>query len=172
MRQRLQRCAKPIFHPARPVRDTAQLTVFTAEKRHDPVRLPQWIRFQNNRVALKERHATFLVTRELIMPESIRATGNCHGNANFRCRWTRVEGNGERTILWRRDAQLNYPADALPSEVILGARLLHLDGCDSEAALKAARLARSAGIPVVADIDELYGPQTEELLKRADYVIV
>jgi len=83
-----------------------------------------------------------------------------------------VEGVGERTILWRRDPQLNFPAVAVPSEVILSAQLLHLDGCDSEAAVKAARLARSAAIPVVADIDEMYGPETEELFKRTDYVIV
>src|SRR5437867_1760253 len=77
MRQRLQRCAEPVLHPPRPVCDPAQLPMFAAEKRHDPVCLPQWIRFQNNRVALKERHATFLVTRELITPDSVRATGNC-----------------------------------------------------------------------------------------------
>ena len=43
-----------------------------------------------------------------------------------------VEGIGEHTILWRRDAQLNYPADALPSEVILGARLLPPPGPSGE----------------------------------------
>jgi sulfofructose kinase len=82
-----------------------------------------------------------------------------------------VENVGERTILWRHDPQLNYPADAVTPEVITGGRILHLDGCDSEAALKAARLARGAGIPVVIDIDELYGPHTEELLTYVDYLI-
>src|SRR5262249_12351640 len=74
-----------------------------------------------------------------------------------------VEGVGERTILWRRDAELNYPVDAVSPEIIRNSRLLHLDGCDSSAALRAARLARHAGIPIVIDIDEWYGPETEEL---------
>jgi len=82
-----------------------------------------------------------------------------------------VEGVGERTILWRRDPELNYPADAVSPELIRNARLLHLDGCDSAAALKAARLAHGGGIPIVIDIDELYGPETEELLETVDYLI-
>jgi sulfofructose kinase len=83
-----------------------------------------------------------------------------------------VEGVGERTILWQRDPKLEYPADAVSQEAIESARLLHVDGCDMEASIKAARIARSAGLPVVADIDEVYGPLTEDLLKRTDYVIV
>ena len=81
------------------------------------------------------------------------------------------EGIGERTILWRRDPQLSYPAEQLRRELIVGARLLHLDGCDAAAALQAARWAREAGIPVVIDIDELYDDSTQELLRLADYLI-
>src|SRR6185295_173303 len=66
------------------------------------------------------------------------------------------EGVGERTILWRRDPLLQYPAEALNRELILDARLLHLDGCDSAAALQAARWAREGGLPVTIDIDEIY----------------
>src|SRR5262245_3669980 len=83
-----------------------------------------------------------------------------------------AEGVGERTIFWQRDPQLDYPADAVPQEVIEAAKILHLDGCDADAAVRAARIAHSAGIPVVADIDEVYGPQTEDLIKRTDYVII
>lgn len=81
------------------------------------------------------------------------------------------EGVGERTILWHRDPRLIYPAGELRAEVITDARLLHLDGRDSEAALRAARIARSAGIPVMVDIDKRYDETTERLLETVDYLI-
>jgi sugar/nucleoside kinase (ribokinase family) len=81
------------------------------------------------------------------------------------------QGVGERTILWRRDPRLQYPAGELRREMITGGRVLHLDGCDSEAAIQAARWARQAGMPVVIDIDEIYDESTHELLKLTDYLI-
>jgi sugar/nucleoside kinase (ribokinase family) len=81
------------------------------------------------------------------------------------------EGVGERTILWQRDPRLSYPVAQLQREFITSARILHLDGCDSAAALQAARWAREAGIPVIIDIDELYDDSTHELLRLVDYLI-
>jgi sulfofructose kinase len=81
------------------------------------------------------------------------------------------EGIGERTILWRRDPRLQYPVEALRREMILGGRVLHLDGCDSAAALQAARWAREAGVLIVIDIDEMYDESTHELLRLVDYLI-
>jgi len=81
------------------------------------------------------------------------------------------EGVGERTILWRRDPKLQFPVEALQRETITSARVLHIDGCDSEAALQAARWAKEAGLPVVIDIDEVYGESTHELLRLVDYLI-
>lgn len=81
------------------------------------------------------------------------------------------DGIGERTILWRRDPLLQYPVAELDRSMILRARILHLDGCDSAAALQAARWAREIGIPVVIDIDEVYDDSTHELLRLVDYLI-
>jgi sulfofructose kinase len=81
------------------------------------------------------------------------------------------EGIGERTILWRRDPALQYPIRELRRDMITNAKILHLDGCDSAAALQAARWAREAGRPVVIDIDEIYDESTHELLGLADYLI-
>lgn len=78
---------------------------------------------------------------------------------------------GERTILWHRDPKLIYPAAELQPGDITDARLLHLDGRDSEAALRAARIARAAGIPVMVDIDKLYDETTGRLLETVDYLI-
>src|SRR5262245_50205620 len=81
------------------------------------------------------------------------------------------EGVGERTILWRRDPALQYPVGELQRDLITNGRILHLDGCDSAAALQAARWAREAGIPIVIDIDEIYDDSTHELLRNVDYLI-
>ena len=81
------------------------------------------------------------------------------------------EGIGERTILWRHDPRLRYPAEELRREMIGGGRILHLDGCDSAAAIQAARWAKEDGMPVVIDIDELYDESTHELLGLVDYLI-
>jgi sugar/nucleoside kinase (ribokinase family) len=80
-------------------------------------------------------------------------------------------GIGERTILWRHDPRLTFPRAMLRREMIVDGRALHLDGCDSEAALQAALWAREAGMPVVIDIDEIYDDGTHELLKHVDYLI-
>ncbi len=46
-----------------------------------------------------------------------------------------------------------------------------MDGYDTAAATVAAGWARAAGIPVIADLDELY-PGLEKLLENVDYLIV
>jgi sulfofructose kinase len=81
------------------------------------------------------------------------------------------EGVRERAILWHRDPKLSYPVEQLRRESIVNARILHLDGCDTAAALQAAWWAHDAGIPVVIDIDELYDESTHELLRLVDYLI-
>jgi sugar/nucleoside kinase (ribokinase family) len=84
-----------------------------------------------------------------------------------------VDAEGERTVLCRRDPQDRLtlePAD-LQRSWIERARILHIDGHDTAAATTAARWARAAGVPVVADLDELY-PGIEELLELIDYPIV
>ena len=72
-------------------------------------------------------------------------------------------------------------ADAIPASFckpedldrawIVNARALHVDGLETAAATLAASWARSAGIPVIADLDELY-PGVEELIANVDYLIV
>jgi sulfofructose kinase len=82
-----------------------------------------------------------------------------------------VDGEGERTVLCRRDDRLVLQPDDLKQEWIVNARALHVDGYDTAAATTAARWARAAGIPVVADLDEIY-PGVEALLENIDYLIV
>jgi sulfofructose kinase len=53
----------------------------------------------------------------------------------------------------------------------VNARALHVDGFETAAAITAARWARAEGIPVIADLDEIY-PGVEELIENVDYLIV
>jgi sugar/nucleoside kinase (ribokinase family) len=82
-----------------------------------------------------------------------------------------VDKGGERTVLCRRDERLVLQPEDLDREWIVNARALHVDGYDTAAATVAAGWARAAGIPVIADLDELY-PGVEELIENIDYLIV
>ena len=82
-----------------------------------------------------------------------------------------VNPEGERTVLCQRDPRLILKPEELRQEWIVNARALHVDGFDTAAATQAARWARAAGIPVIADLDELY-PGVEDLLENIDYLIV
>jgi sulfofructose kinase len=81
-----------------------------------------------------------------------------------------VDDKGERTVLWKRDERLTLQPAELQREWVVDARVLHVDGHDTAAAAVAAGWAREAGVPVVADLDELY-PGVKELLPKLDYFV-
>ena len=81
-----------------------------------------------------------------------------------------VDDSGERTVLWKRDDRLTLRPGELQQDWIVNARALHVDGHDTAAATAAAGWARTANIPVIADVDDLY-PGVEALLKTVDYLI-
>lgn len=81
-----------------------------------------------------------------------------------------VDDSGERTVLWKRDGRLTLRPEELQRDWILHSRALHVDGHDTAAAAQAAAWARAAGIPVIADLDELY-PGVEALLDNVDYLV-
>lgn len=76
---------------------------------------------------------------------------------------------GERTVFWDRDKRLALSAREIEREAITSAKALLVDGCDVEACLQAARWARQAGIPVVADLDTAYR-KVEKLFPLIDYL--
>jgi len=82
-----------------------------------------------------------------------------------------VDGTGERTVLCRKDVRLILRPDELRREWIEDARVLHVDGYDTAAATLAAGWAQERGIPVVADLDELY-EGVAALMEKVDYLIV
>ena len=77
---------------------------------------------------------------------------------------------GERTVFWDRHPRLALRAAELVRGAIVSARVLHLDGCDVGACSAAARWARAAKVPVIADLDTVY-PNIERLLPLVDYLV-
>lgn len=82
-----------------------------------------------------------------------------------------VDDGGERTVLCRRDDRLALQPQELNCAWIERARALLIDGHDTAAATLAAKWARAASIPVIADLDETY-PGVDELIANIDYLIV
>lgn len=80
------------------------------------------------------------------------------------------QATGERTVFWDRDPRLAISPSDLSRQAVCSAKVVHLDGCDVEACLQAARWARRAGIPVVADLDTVY-KKVEQLFPWIDYLI-
>jgi sulfofructose kinase len=82
-----------------------------------------------------------------------------------------VDGAGERTVLSKRVERMQLEPQYLDRNWIANAKALLVDGYDTAAATRAAVWAREAGIPVVADLDEIY-PGVETLIENTDYLIV
>lgn len=82
-----------------------------------------------------------------------------------------VDDGGERTVFCRRDERLVLQPEEMDRAWIERSRALLIDGHELAAATVAAKWARAAGIPVIADLDELY-PGIDELIANIDYLIV
>ena len=73
------------------------------------------------------------------------------------------EQAGERIVLWDRHEGLTLRPRELPPEILTAARVVHVDDVDQDAAIRAALIARAAGVVVTSDIDRIT-PRTEELV--------
>ena len=80
------------------------------------------------------------------------------------------QSTGERTVFWNRPECLTIDPSAITADKITCARMLHIDGHDTPAVAKAARLARENGIQVSVDVDTIY-PGFENVLPLVDYLI-
>ncbi|MCL4401136.1 MAG: PfkB family carbohydrate kinase, partial [Acidobacteria bacterium] len=77
---------------------------------------------------------------------------------------------GERTVLWNRPDCLRIDPGQIAPEQIVCARLLHIDGHDTPAVERAARIAREAGMAVTVDVDTIYHG-FERVLPFVDYLV-
>lgn len=82
-----------------------------------------------------------------------------------------VDAGGERTVMnLREEPQLLRPEE-LDRAWITNARCLLVDGLETAAAIRAASWAHEVGIPIVADLDEMY-EGVEDLAALVDYLVV
>ena len=77
---------------------------------------------------------------------------------------------GERTILWKRDADLSYSAADAPLDLARTAKILHMTPHDTAASIVMAEAARQAGTIVSLDIDNTFD-EVETLLGLTDIMI-
>jgi ribokinase/sulfofructose kinase len=78
--------------------------------------------------------------------------------------------NGERTVIWKRDARLSYNEAEAPVELVRRASVLHLTPHDARAAIRLARAAHACGTIVSIDVDNVFDG-IEELLPLVDLLI-
>jgi len=112
-----------------------------------------------------------------IQMESLRSTGmdlhdvevrtNC---ANQSAYIVIEQSTGERTVFWSRPDCLTLDPERITDANIACARMLHIDGHDTPAVEKAARVARAHGIPVSCDVDTIY-PGFDRVLPLVDYLV-
>lgn len=80
------------------------------------------------------------------------------------------EQTGERTVIWKRDAKLSFAAGDAPIAAIKRSRVLHMTHHDTAACIRLATEARSHGIPVSLDVDNVVDG-VEDLLPLIDVLI-
>ncbi len=80
------------------------------------------------------------------------------------------QSTGERTVFWNRPDCLRLQPESITPDKISGSRMLLIDGHDTPAVEKAARLARGLGIPVAVDVDTIYHG-FDRVLESIDYLV-
>jgi sugar/nucleoside kinase (ribokinase family) len=83
-----------------------------------------------------------------------------------------AEEGRTRTIFYDLAGSTGADPDAPPADVLRSARVLLIDHYGVEGMTRAARIAREAGIPVVADFEHHEWPGFAELLALVDHLVV
>jgi sulfofructose kinase len=82
------------------------------------------------------------------------------------------ESRQSRTILYDLSGSVGADPELPPADIIRSTRVLFVDHYGIEGMIRAARIARSAGIPVVADLERNDWPGFDQLLDLVDHLIV
>lgn len=82
------------------------------------------------------------------------------------------EKAGTRNIFYSTAGVIGAGATHPPEQVIRASRVLFVDRFGMAGMIRAARIARAAGIPVVADLENSDVPRFNELFRLADHLIV
>lgn len=79
---------------------------------------------------------------------------------------------GTRNIFFDASAPVGASASGPSEGLIRSASVLFVDHLGPEGALRAVRIARNSGVPVVADFEEGNAPPFKELLEQVDHLIL
>ncbi len=82
------------------------------------------------------------------------------------------QSTGQRCILYSREAFTEPPPDAITPTLVAGCRVLFVDSTVIASGTRAAAIARSHTIPVVADIESDSDSRLPDLLRHIDHLIV
>lgn len=99
--------------------------------------------------------------------EDVEVRANCPNQAAY---IVIDQSTGERTVFWSRPDCLRLEPESITEQKIAMARMLHIDGHDTEAVAKAAEIARRLSIPVSVDVDTVY-PGFDRVLANTDYLV-
>jgi sugar/nucleoside kinase (ribokinase family) len=78
--------------------------------------------------------------------------------------------SGDRTVMWDRHPGLTMAPEDVPEEAVRSCRVLLVDCHDTQAATRAARVARAARIPTVIDVEKVR-TGIGDLLREIDVII-
>lgn len=77
-----------------------------------------------------------------------------------------------RNVFSHRAVEYKLPVHWPPRRLIESTRVLFVDHSDLPSMIRAAKIARDAGIPVVADLERHSGPRFEELVDLIDHLLL
>ncbi len=80
------------------------------------------------------------------------------------------ERNGERTVIWKRDEKLGYLDHDAPVDAVRDTKVLHITPHDTHACILLADAARTNGVVVSVDVDNVFDGVTE-LLESMNIII-
>jgi len=83
--------------------------------------------------------------------------------------WVEQE-SGKRSIVWSKGTAIPLHPEAVDSDFIASAKLLHLDGHNTEAAIRAAEIAKASGVTISLDAGSLL-PGIGKLVELSDICI-
>jgi len=109
--------------------------------------------------------------RAALVAASVDVSASRHARAANRFAVVLVDiPSGSRTVIERREANLDWPPGELDLDAMTSGRVLLVDSTDIPAATAAARGARSRGIVTVVDIEQASGG-ADSLLNEIDVII-
>ena len=81
------------------------------------------------------------------------------------------DATGERTVLERRDARLDFRPGEVPAEIFSTARVVLVDGSDIEQSIRAAEAARLEGVRTLLDLDH-HSDRAHQLMALIDVIVL